>query len=302
MDLNNSKLLVSLGICAYNEEKNIGCLLDSLFNQNLAKIGIGEIIIISDGSNDQTCLIIEKFTKDKKIKLIKQENRLGKWAAINKFFEVAAFPILVLASADIILENNAIEKLCEQFLCTENLGIVCGRSFPKNSINNFFGYVANLQGYLHHRLSLIQPKFNELIAFRNNIKYLPPTLVDEEHIALIIKNNNYLLRYIPEAFFWNKGPENLSDFFMQRKRIYCGHLILKKAYNYEVSTFNSIKILKHLFKGLSLEYRKNILWLLAAVLLEAVVRIKSIYDIYFNNCTPDYKWKIARSTKDLRDV
>ena len=57
------KCLISVIVPAYNEEKKIGGVLKSLINSSL----VDEIIIINDGSNDNTLSIVRKF---KKIKLI----------------------------------------------------------------------------------------------------------------------------------------------------------------------------------------------------------------------------------------
>lgn len=295
----DNPLLVSVGICAYNEENNIKHLLNSFLKQKTQKVSIDEIIIISDGSTDKTCEIIESFRGNNKIKLIEQNERCGKWAAINKFLELARSPLLALTSADIVLDDNAIEKLCEPFLYDGNLGITCSRPIPINTMTSFLGYAANLLCYLHHESSLIQPKFNELIAFRNIINKLPPTLVDEEYIALIIKNNNRSLRYIPDAIFYNKGPENIKDFFVQRRRIYCGHLLLKKINKYEVSTLSGARILKRLLTNLPYGFKGKVHWLIGTILLESAVRVTAKLDIFFKKNIFEYKWKIAESTKNL---
>lgn len=290
-------LSVSMGICAYNEEQNIEYLLKSLSGQITDKVHIEEIIIISDGSTDRTDEIVQSYIKEDKIKVIRLKNRCGKYAAVNKFLELAKSPVLVLASADIILAKDAVEKLGVGFLSDGTLGIAGCHPKPVNSIDHFMGYVVNLQWHLHHELSLIRPKFGELIAFRNVIDSLPLTCVDEEQIAAIIKNKGYALKYIPEAVVYNKGPENVRDFLIQRRRIYSGHIILKKICGYEVTTLKGIRILKCLLENVSSEYKKNKLWLLGAVILEMTGRVLGGLDTIFKK--DHYKWEIARSSKNI---
>ena len=43
----SNKLTCSVGVTAYNEERNIGPLLEALINQLLHQIEIGEIIVVS---------------------------------------------------------------------------------------------------------------------------------------------------------------------------------------------------------------------------------------------------------------
>ena len=60
------QLLVSIGIMAYNEEKNISHLLDSILNQKLNSRLIKEIIVISSGSADQTNKIVKQYANKNK--------------------------------------------------------------------------------------------------------------------------------------------------------------------------------------------------------------------------------------------
>jgi len=77
---------ISIGIMAFNEEKNIGRLLKVLLSQELKKVKIEEIIVVSDGSTDKTDEIVRKFMKENKIvKLITRNKRMGKALAINRF-------------------------------------------------------------------------------------------------------------------------------------------------------------------------------------------------------------------------
>jgi len=71
--------LVSVIIPAYNHECWIVETLDSVFDQSMADF---EVIVVDDGSQDQTVQAISLF-KDSRLRLIVQENR-GTAAAINR--------------------------------------------------------------------------------------------------------------------------------------------------------------------------------------------------------------------------
>ena len=73
------KITVSIGVCAYNEERNIGNLLKSLQDQILSKVEITQIVVVSSACTDKTDEIVETFlSSDPRIKLIKQADRRGK--------------------------------------------------------------------------------------------------------------------------------------------------------------------------------------------------------------------------------
>lgn len=292
------KLSVSIGICAYNEENNLAYLLDSVFGQKTERVSIKEVIVISDGSTDGTDEIIRRIAASGRLVSLRNQRRLGKYVAINRFLKEAKSDIFVLASADIILESDAIEKLCLPFFEDESMGITGAHPVPKNRMDSFMGYVVNLEWYLHHQLSLIQPKFGEMIAFRNMIEELPPTLVDEEHIAYLFMSKGLKLEYCPDARIYNKGPETVGDFLRQRKRIYTGHLMLKRTYNYEVPTLNGMKALFCLLRNFPGSFKGKVFWLIGAIFLELTSRILARLGIIYKK--NNYLWEIAKSTKNLQ--
>ena len=287
---------ISIGIMAFNEEKNIGRLLKALLSQELKKVKIREIIVVSVGSTDKTNKIVEKFTKKNKvIKLVTGDKRRGKALAINEFINIASSKVFVLESADTIPKKNCIEKLCLPFLKKE-IGICASHPIPINKKSSFMGFTINLLWLLHHRISLKNPKFGELIAFRNIIEKIPNTAVDEEYIAMMIQKKGFLAKYVPGAVVFNKGPITTKDFLKQRRRIYCGHLELKRKSNYEAPTISNLNILKNLIVNLDVKPR-HLIWTFGAMVLEAYARLLGTIDFY--NKREYTIWDIAESTKRL---
>ncbi len=291
---------VSIGICAYNEEKNIGrlldILLDILLNYKSKNVNINEIIIVSDGSTDKTNNIIKEYSeKNKKIKIIITDTRKGKINAINKFLKVAKSSILILESADNIPKENALDELIEPFK-DNTVGVTCSHIETLNDKSTFMGFLGYFIYKLHHEISLEDPKFGELIAFRNVIKELPNSAVDEELIATLIINKGFKAVYCKNAFVYNKFPTNLKDYVKQRRRIYAGHIELKKKFNKKSSTTSNFKILKYILKDIKFLFNNNYK-ILIAILLELYVRFLGIYDYYIAK-NKHYIWNIAESTKN----
>jgi len=280
---------VSIGIMAYNEEKNIGRLLNSIFNQKLKKIKIKEIIVVSSGSSDKTNEIVKNFIKkNKKIRLIIQKEREGKFSAINEFLKIAKSKILILLSSDIFLRVDAIEKLCIP-LFKKEVGIVASHPIPIINKKSILNLIVALQWRLHHRVSLIQPKFGEAIAFRNEINKISYTAVDEEFIAMRIMRLGYNGYYADNAIVYNNSPSRISGHINQKSRYYWGHLELMKKYNYKVASLNSKYTIRGLIKELSFSTISIIIF---AVILELYARFLARLDIYRNKNY--YKWKIVK--------
>jgi len=229
---------------AYNEEANIGLLLDALLTQETKAVEINHIIVVSSGSTDRTNEIVNQFAENNpKVELLIEECRKGKASAINLFMRCVKDEIVVLQSADTLPEKNTIEALVSPF-DDPKIGMVGGHAIPVNKLNTFFGFGINMLWELHHKICLYRPKMGELIAFRNIFRHIPnETAVDEASIEPLIVGQGLLLHYAPNAIVRNRGPETVRDYIKQRRRIFTGHIYIKDTLGYKVSTLNGFRIL-----------------------------------------------------------
>lgn len=98
--------LISIIINVYNCEKYIEKCVQSVINQTYKNI---EIIIVNDGSTDNTLNLCKKFD-DERIKIINQENK-GLSLSRNVGIENAKGKYLYFVDADDFIENDVIEYL-----------------------------------------------------------------------------------------------------------------------------------------------------------------------------------------------
>jgi cellulose synthase/poly-beta-1,6-N-acetylglucosamine synthase-like glycosyltransferase len=284
---------------AYNEEKNIAHLLHAIQKQKLNNLEILEIAIVASGCTDQTEKIVRDFSKkDPRIKLIGQEKREGKSSAINLWLKNATGEILILESADTIPDESSLEKLTAPFQ-DATIGMTGAHPVPVDNPKTFMGFATHLLWRLHHIIALDSPKMGEVVAFRNIVKSIPEkSAVDEASIEAEIKKNGYHIVYVSEATIKNKGPENVSDFLRQRRRISSGHLWLKDNFSHKVSTMNGLNIFKILLKNLNYNSLREIIFTPLVILLEILGRFLGWYDYRILKKNPTV-WNIAKSTKDL---
>jgi glycosyltransferase involved in cell wall biosynthesis len=118
--------MISCLIPAYNEEERIKDVIYAVKNSNL----VDEIIIISDGSTDQTSEIAKKC---KVTKVIELKNNLGKGGAIIKGLKYAKGEIILLVDADLRgLNKENLEKLIKPVLENKaDMTIGCNIPFVK---------------------------------------------------------------------------------------------------------------------------------------------------------------------------
>lgn len=289
---------ISIGVMAYNEEQIIGRCLAALQAQKLERHTINEILVISSGSTDRTDEIVQEIAdKDSRIKLITQTRRQGKASAINEFLSRANGDIVVIESADTIVEKQTIQNLIDPFK-DKSIGMTGVHTIPVNENNTMVGFFVNKLWQLHHMMAMDQPKCGEMIAFRNVINSIPNyTAVDEAVIEAIISSLKLKLAYAPEAILHNKGPETIKDFILQRKRITSGHLHLKYTMGYTVSTMDSKKIFSYVLKSQKWNI-KDVVRMTFLMLLEAYARFAGKIDFYFRHKNP-FIWDISKSTKNI---
>lgn len=104
---NIEKELVSIITPMYNGEKFVIKTIESVLKQNYKN---WEMIIVDDGSKDNSPAIVEEYTKkDKRIQLIRQKNA-GSGAARNNGIRRAKGQYICLLDADDTWEKNFLEE------------------------------------------------------------------------------------------------------------------------------------------------------------------------------------------------
>ena len=284
------KIYCDIGIAAYNEDKDIGRLLQSILSQNLHYVNINNIYIATSGCTDRTNEIVKEFfKKDSRIKLITQKQRQGKFSAINLIMSHIKSEIAVLCSGDIFLGDNAIENLVFSF-SDPTIGAVGCHPVPLDKSCRFIGFVVTFLWFLHHRISMERPKLSEMIAFRRSlIDEIPPTAVDEATIEAKVVEKGYRLGYAKDAKVYNRGAKTIRDFITQRRRIACGHIWLDRNMSYRVSTVSVSKIMCIILKE-SGKYKNKWLWIFGTILLEGFSRVLGFYDYYIRR-NYHFVWK-----------
>lgn len=130
---------ISIIIPAYNAEKYIDICLQSVLSQSLKNI---EIIIIDDGSTDNTLNLIRKYAEnDNRIKIFIQENR-GSGPARNLGIKKSVGQFIAFMDADDFYPtSNILEILYHEAI--SNSVDICGGSFSyfenSSQLNSFTG-------------------------------------------------------------------------------------------------------------------------------------------------------------------
>lgn len=292
----------SVGVTAYNEEANIGKLLQALLDQTLERVEITEIIVVASACTDNTIPIVQDFVgRDPRVRLIVQEKREGKPAAVNLFLQAAREDICVLESGDTLPRADSIERLVAPF-SDPKVGMTGAQKIPVNAPSDVIGYLSHLRLHMEHELCLEIPRLGELIAFRKVLDRIPPDVaMDEAFVEALVVRRGLEVHYAPDAVVYNMGPSTVSDFIRQRRRNYAGHLHLKRKYGYKVSSLDNTRVLKIAWQEFVGAVR-IIFYLVWLGSLEMLSRLLGAYDYYIRG-RKHVVWDMAWTTKnvDLND-
>jgi glycosyltransferase involved in cell wall biosynthesis len=117
--VNESSPKVSIVLPTYNGAKYIRQSIDSCLNQTYQNI---ELVIVDDGSTDETSVIV-RFYKDERIQYLRHEKNKGLPHALNTGFAHTTGEYLTWTSDDNLYTEDAIEKMCF-FLKNKNSSFV----------------------------------------------------------------------------------------------------------------------------------------------------------------------------------
>ncbi len=143
-------MLVSVIIPAYNEENTIRQVLETVQSLPLEI----QIIVVNDGSTDNTFHILEELKTDSKLTIVQNEVNRGKGFAIRSGIQHVKGDIVVIQDADMELSPNDLVNLVEP-LKNDGVQVVYGSRFLKGRGN------ASLHNYIANRI----------LAFYTNLLY-----------------------------------------------------------------------------------------------------------------------------------
>jgi glycosyltransferase involved in cell wall biosynthesis len=238
----------SVGIPVFNEERNIGKLLERISELNPKTVKINEVIIVSSGSTDNTDLIIESFVRDKPLFVyIKEAERKGKANAVNEIIKRSTGEIIYLLDGDIMPLPENFDLMAKHFSDPE-IGGVGSRNVPLSDTGDFMGFIANELWYTYHHVCSLNPKLGgDLIAFRKSFnKIVEQTSIDDQAVELAVRVQGYRVVYEPMAINLITGPRTVRDFLIQRRRIHAGYYALgERPQTVKIGT--GLIVLKHIF-------------------------------------------------------
>jgi glycosyltransferase involved in cell wall biosynthesis len=114
---------VSVVVSSYNYGRYIGATLAAVRDQTFADF---EVVVVDDGSSDDSVAVVERFLDDRRFRLVRQGHR-GLTPTKNHALAEARGSFLAFLDADDIWRPDKLERQLARFRAEPDLGVVFSR-------------------------------------------------------------------------------------------------------------------------------------------------------------------------------
>lgn len=241
--------LVSIIIPAWNETVGIYRTLESIAYQTYSNI---EIIVVNDGSTDDTLSEIIRFSNTykkyrneniKKFTIINKDNS-GKSAAINNGFLIAKGEYIITMDADSYLEETAIGNMIYSMIAS-NADAATG-SIRIGNYKNIFGLVQWLEYTASFHIKKLHSLENNILVMGGAFVCYKSSTVDKiglmntgtitedlDYTFRIIENGMKII-HVDNAVFITEAPYTFMQLLNQRIRWKYGFLQCLWRHKYSI--------------------------------------------------------------------
>lgn len=291
------QFLISIIIPIYNADKYLSDCIDSLLSQTYNNL---EIILVDDGSTDNSGKICDDYAKkDKRIKVIHKQNG-GVSSARNQGLDIAKGDYIAFVDPDdyvlpdmyktllrVIQNTNTDIVICGS-TTTDIHGTTCKSYFPTNNNFVYSKFVDWFQDFIEY--GNLQVVWNKL--FKKNILIghsFDTDLVRAEDVNFLldVTKNNYHIALCPKVFYYYVKRKTSATRQYKIKYFESEYWVWKKLYEIGESLFlnNNINAIFHNIsqKLIDRAYKLVLLIILLDNQNEYNARLEELKQLFKNN-------------------
>ena len=232
---------VSFIIPCFDEENTVCRTLESILKLDYPN-SLLKIIVVDDGSQDNTWQSLSVYKSHPQITLKKQSNR-GKAEALNNGLKEVTTDLVVSFDADTEIRVNALKEIVNKFVVDEKIMAIGGTVLiqnPKTMIQKaqsieykMFSFTKKMLGLMGAVLvvpgafSVFRREVFDIVGGYKNAHNL-----EDVEMTLRMQKHGLKVDHCHTAFVLTKGPESMKKLFRQRLRWCCGFIENLKDYKY----------------------------------------------------------------------
>lgn len=206
-------MLISIIIPTYNRVQFLIETIDSILSQTYSNF---ELIIVSDGSNDNTKQKVNQI-KDPRIKFIELEKNYGYPAkARNEGIKISKGEYIALCDDDDLWEKNKLENQLEfikrgyDFIFTNSKFIKSKKSFPKKFYSTFFIYFF---------INILNKIFSYFFLFLTNPIVNSSVLISKKYLINNPFNESIIYRASEDYLLWIQIYQKTNPFYINKELV-----------------------------------------------------------------------------------
>lgn len=217
---------VSVLVPAHNEAESAAKTVLSLLEQDYP---ITEIVVVDDGSHDDTWRSLRRFEDDPRVQLVRNATRGGKASALQTALRLATGEIIVSVDSDSTFDRGAVRWLV-QYLRDPRVGGVSGNIKVRNRSRTLATWFQaseyaiaiatgrRVSGFLGW-LTVISGAFG---AYRREdllaVGAWDPGIGDDSNVTIKMRKRGQRIAFAPEAVCLTDVPETFRVLWRQRRR------------------------------------------------------------------------------------
>lgn len=238
---------VTVIVPCYNEALTIRGTIESLLDLDYPKDKL-KLIIIDDGSKDNTWEVIKEFEKIPNVRVFHKENG-GKYTALNMGLKYTDTPFVGCLDSDSFVDSQALKRIMTYFSDRDTMAVAPSVVVdnPKNILQGAQKAEYDMAVYNKKMLAFLggihvtpgpfsifrKKVFDELGPYRHAHN------TEDQEIALRMQEHHYKIEHCPDAYVYTIAPNSVKKLYKQRLRWIYGfirnvidyrRLLFKKEY------------------------------------------------------------------------
>jgi len=208
---------VSFIIPNYNAERTIEDTINSILKQK-SRYKF-EVIVIDDNSKDSSLRIIKKFSKNKKLRIIKNKKNLGLATTLNKGIKISKYDYIAIIWCDCeLVSDKWLDNMIKVMDSNNNIAVVRSNLFLPREIwesYDFWNKLSTLDQYIRYvkKIRFERPTMfrKEILAKFNYYDNKTFRIAGEDtDLCIKISKENYLMPSGKTDIIHKHGMYNLS--------------------------------------------------------------------------------------------
>lgn len=255
-------LTISVVIPAFNEESVLEEKIQNVlsFDYDQSKM---EIIVVDDGSDDDTLKIARGFEQEGVVAISNGE-RQGKVTGLNNAMKVASGDIFIISDADITTDPDAISEIMQNF-SDPQVGCVVGRGMMKEKSTQtkesgglYYRYDSKIKIFESEVFATVGVSGHSMAIRKNLLSPIPSNIIlDDFYLAMMVLKQGYRVIFEPKAVSWEHPTVSLQDEIKRRKRITAGryHMIsIAREFFPMIPPLIRLEVISHKFMRLLIPF------------------------------------------------